>query len=242
MEEIDDPGLREALEKLRENMQQLNPEQLRRAMEDVQFSEVDFKKRLERTIELFKQLKLMSDMEKLAKSFEDQARQEQELSENPPSDEEAENKRKEDLKQIEKLRESIENLSENTSEKTEKPVSEFQKETQEELENRIKKEIEDWLEESQNQEQGSGDENNESQQPQNQQPNLQQPYQELAAKTREQMKAMGQQQDQINVAGLQYVLHSLLTLSTEQEDLVYLSQQTEDRSLAYIELARDQKM
>ena len=55
------------------------------------------------------------------------------------------------------------------------------------------------------------------------------------------MKAMGQQQDQINVAGLQYVLHSLLTLSTEQEDLVYLSQQTEDRSLAYIELARDQK-
>ena len=58
---------------------------------------------------------------------------------------EAENKRKEDLKQIEKLRESIENLSENTSEKTEKPVSEFQKETQEELENRIKKEIEDDL-------------------------------------------------------------------------------------------------
>ncbi len=241
MEEIDDPGLREALEKLRENMQQLNPEQLRRAMEEVEFSEEDFKKRLERTIELFKQLKLMSDMEKLAKSFEDQARQEQELSENPPSDEEAENKRKEDLKQIEKLRESIENLSENTSEKTEKPVSEFQQETQEELENRIKKEIEDWLEENQNQEQGSGDENNESQQPQNQQPNLQQPYQELAAKTREQMKAMGQQQDQINVAGLQYVLHSLLTLSTEQEDLVYLSQQTEDRSLAYIELARDQK-
>jgi len=241
MEEIDDPGLREALEKLRENMQQLNPEQLRRAMEDVEFSEEDFKKRLERTIELFKQLKLMSDMEKLAKSFEDQARQEQELSENPPSDEEAENKRKEDLKQIEKLRESIENLSENTSEKTEKPVSEFQKETQEELENRIKKEIEDWLEQNKNQEQGSGDENNESQQPQNKQPNLQQPYQELAAKTREQMKAMGQQQQQINIAGLQYVMHSLLTLSTEQEDLVYLSQQTEDRSFAYVELARDQR-
>ena len=35
MEEIDDPGLREALEKLRENMQQLSPEQLRKAMEDV---------------------------------------------------------------------------------------------------------------------------------------------------------------------------------------------------------------
>ncbi|HAW80825.1 MAG TPA: hypothetical protein DCX27_14580 [Balneola sp.] len=55
------------------------------------------------------------------------------------------------------------------------------------------------------------------------------------------MQAMGQQQEQINVAGLQYVMHSLLTLSTEQEDLVYLSQQTEDRSLAYVELARVQR-
>ncbi|HAW80823.1 MAG TPA: hypothetical protein DCX27_14570, partial [Balneola sp.] len=65
-----DPGLREALEKLRENIQQLSPEQLRRAMEDVEFNEEDYKKRIERTIELFKQLKLMSDMEKLAKSFD----------------------------------------------------------------------------------------------------------------------------------------------------------------------------
>jgi predicted transcriptional regulator len=55
------------------------------------------------------------------------------------------------------------------------------------------------------------------------------------------MAAMGQQQEQINIAGLQYILYSLLTLSSEQEDLVYLSQETEDRSLAYVELARDQK-
>ena len=237
MEEIDDPGLREALEKLRENMQQLNPEQLRRAMEEIEFSEEDFKKRLDRTIELFKQLKLMSDMEKLAKSFEDQARQEQELSENPPSDEEAENKRKEDLDQIEKLKDAVENLSENTSEKTKNQVSEFQKETQEELEKNIKEKIEEWLEQQQDQN-GEGDE---SQKQQNQPPNLQQPYQQLAERTRNQMKAMGQQQEQINIAGLQYVMHSLLTLSTEQEDLVYLSQQTEDRSLAYVDLARDQR-
>jgi hypothetical protein len=240
MEEIDNPELREALEKLRENMQQLRPEQLRRAMEDIEFNEEDYKKRIERTIELFKQLKLMSDMEKLAKSFEDQARQEQELSETPPSDEETENKRKEDLEQIEKLKEAIENLAENTSEKTEGKVSEFQKETQEELEKNIEEKIEEWLKQQQD-EGNEGSESNESQKQQKQSPNLQQEYQKLAEKTRNQMKAMGQQQEQINIAGLQYVLHSLLTLSTEQEDLVYLSQQTEDRSLAYVELARDQR-
>lgn len=242
MEEIDDPDLREALEKLRENMQDFTPDQLRKAMEDVAFSEEDFKKRLERTIELFKQLKLMSDMEKLAKSFEDQARQEKELAENPPSAKEAENKRKEDMEQLDKLQKAIDKLSENKSEKTEQSVSEFQKETKEELEENIEKQIKEWLEQQENQQNEDAEqkENNQQQQ-QNKQPNLEQPFQQLAQKTRKMMQSMGQEQQQINVAGLQYVLYSLLTLSSEQEDLVYLSQETEDRSLAYVELARDQK-
>ncbi|MFY0683192.1 MAG: hypothetical protein JXR20_01470 [Balneola sp.] len=238
MQEIDDPGLREALEKLRENMQNLSPEQLRRAMEEVTFNEEDFKKRLERTIELFKQLKLMSDMEKLAKSFEDQARQEKELAENPPSQSEAENKRQEDLKQLDKLQEAIDKLSENKSEKTEKSVSEFQEEANEELRENIKEKIEEWLEEQQKQSNESGTPN---QNEKNKQPNLEQPFQQLANKTREKMEAMGQQQQQVNIAGLQYVMYSLLTLSNEQEGLVYSSQETDDRSLAYVELAREQK-
>ena len=242
MEEIDDPDLKKALEMLRENMDQFTPEQLRQAMEKVEFNEEDFQKRLERTIELFKQLKLMSDMEKLAKSFEDQARQEKELADNPPSNKEAENKRKEDLEQLEKLKEAIDKLSENKSDKTEQSVSEFQKQTKEELSKNIEEQIKEWLEKQESQ---SGDQNesgdNDQPQNQNQQPNLEQPFQKLAQKTRQLMKSMGQQQQQINVAGLQYVLYSLLTISTEQEDLVYLSQETEDRSLAYVELARDQK-
>ncbi len=252
MEEIDDPALQEALQKLRENLEQMTPEQLRRAMEEVEFNEEDYRKRLERTIELFKQLKLMSDMEKLAKSFEDQARQEQELSENPPSSQEAENKRKQDLEQIEKMEQALEELSENTSDKNEQSVSDYQKETQQELSDEIKKKIEEWLK---NQEKNSeGSENNQNsgeqqqnqnsdqnQQQQNQQPNLQENFENLAQKTRSMMKSMAGQQQQINIAGLQYILSSLLTLSTEQEDLVYLSQQTEDRSLGYVELARDQR-
>ncbi len=255
MEEIDDPSLQEALQKLRENLDQMTPEQLRRAMEDVEFNEEDYRKRLERTIELFKQLKLMSDMEKLAKSFEDQARQEQELSENPPSEQEAENKRKEDLNQIDKMKEALDELSENASEKNEESVSKFQEETVKELEENITKKIEEWLKEQEeksgensegnsnesgdNQDQNSQPQN--QQQQQNQQPNLKQEFENLANKAREAMKSMGGQQQQINIAGLQYVLSSLLMLSTEQEDLVYLTQETDDRSLGYIELARDQR-
>ncbi|MEP1305812.1 MAG: hypothetical protein ABJK11_14510 [Balneola sp.] len=242
MEEIDDPDLKKALEMLRENMDQLSPEQLRQAMENVEFNEEDFKKRLERTMELFKQLKLMSDMEKLAKSFEDQARQEKELAENPPSDQEAENKRKEDLEQLDKLKEAIDKLSENKSEKTEETVSEYQKQTKEELSKNIEEKIKDWLEKQEPQESGENENgDNKNSKSQNQQPNLEQPFQKLAEKTRQQMQSMGQQQQQINIAGLQYILYSLLNLSDEQEDLVYLSESTEDRSLAYVEFARDQR-
>ena len=78
MKEIDDPAFREALEQLRENLQDMSPEQMRQAIEDVEFNEESYKERLERSIELFKQLKLTSDLEKLARSYEELAKEEAE--------------------------------------------------------------------------------------------------------------------------------------------------------------------
>ena len=75
MKEIDDPAFREALEQLRENLQQMNPEQMRQAL-DVEFNEERYKERIERSIELFKQLKLTSNLEKLARSYEALAKEE----------------------------------------------------------------------------------------------------------------------------------------------------------------------
>ena len=46
----------------------MSPEQMRQALEDVEFNEERYKERIERSIELFKQLKLTSDLQKLARS------------------------------------------------------------------------------------------------------------------------------------------------------------------------------
>ena len=238
MEEIDDPAFREALEQMMEQLNQMSPEQMRKAMENFEFNEELYKQRLERTIELFKQLKLMSDMEKLAKAFEDQARQEEELAKNPPNTKELENKRTEDLNQLKKLEEALEKLSENTSQKTEAPVAKLQKEAQQELDD-IKKQIEEALKKMQEQSSENGEQQRNSQPQQNQ--SFQQQYQKLAEKTQQAMQGMQQQQMQINIAGLQYILYSLLNLSNEQEVLVTSTQETESRSLAYVDFARDQK-
>ncbi len=237
MEEIDDPEFQKALQEMMEQFNELTPEQMRQAMENFEFNEELYKQRLERTIELFKQLKLMSDLEKLAKSFEDQARQEKELNENPPSEEVLGNKRQEDREQIDQMKEALEKLSENTSDKNRGQVSELQQEAEEELD-RIQQAIEEQLEdgqENQKPNEQSGDQN------QSDPPNFQQQFQNLADETRKTMESIGRQQQQINVAGLQYILYSLLTLSNEQEVLVTSTAETESRSLAYVDYARDQR-
>ena len=54
------------------------------------------------------------------------------------------------------------------------------------------------------------------------------------------MQMMGQQQLNVNIAALQYILQSLLNLSLEQEKLVTATEETENR-LAFVEMARQQQ-
>lgn len=239
MEEIDDPAFREAMEKMREQLEQMNPEQLRQAMENLEFNEELYKQRLERTIELFKQLKLNSDLDKLAKSFEDMARKEEEqASENDSAGTAVKREQlQKELEENEKLSEQVESLSENTSSKNEKMVEEYQQQTKEELQ-KLMEELQQKLQEGDSQK--SEGQQNEGQQPQDQQ-NRQQRYKKMAVNTRNLMEGMQRNQMNINIAGLQYVLHSLLTLSTEQEDLNTLASSAENRSQAYVGYARDQR-
>ena len=55
------------------------------------------------------------------------------------------------------------------------------------------------------------------------------------------MQMMGQQQLNVNIAALQYILQSLLILSLEQEKLVTATEETENQSQAYVDMARRQQ-
>ncbi|MEL0011794.1 MAG: hypothetical protein VW868_09710, partial [Bacteroidota bacterium] len=72
-------------------------------------------------------------------------------------------------------------------------------------------------------------------------PNLQQEFESLAQKTREQMQSMGQQQLNVNIAALEYILQTLLDLSLEQEKIVGTTEELENQSQAFVELARQQQ-
>lgn len=243
MKEIDDPAFREAMKQLQEQLGNMNPEELRKAMENMEFNEELYRERLNRTIELFKQLKLNSDLDKLATSFEEMARRESDST-----------KTREELQQTkeenEKLKEQAETLSENTSGKNQKEIQELQENLKKNLDE-INKSLDQELKESspknseENQKNPSDQQQNGEQKQQgenqSQQQKRQEQYRQMAEETRSAMKSMNQQQMNVNIAGLQYVLHSLLNLSLEQEDLTTLVASTENRSQAYVTYARDQR-
>ncbi|MBD3615005.1 MAG: hypothetical protein HUJ22_00430 [Gracilimonas sp.] len=230
MEEIDDPAYREALKKLQEQLGQMNPEQLRQAMQELEFNEELYKERLQRTIELFKKLKLNSDLDKLAKSFEDMARKEEELSQSHELQQANQHKDqlRNSLQENEKLKKQVDSLSENLTPKSRQAIGEYQEDTKNELDGLS----EDMKEEIEGREENSGE---------NRHPNRQEKYQQLAENTKSMMQSMNRNQMNVNIAGLRYVLHSLLNLSLEQEDLTTLASATENRSQAYVGFARNQR-
>ena len=235
MKEIDDPAFQEALEQLRENLQQMSPEQMRQALEDVEFNEERYKERLERSIELFKQLKLTSDLEKLARSYEELAKEEaerngevektvqteqngeqnsNETQQPTPLTEQQKQALQEELDRLQEQNEALSELSSPKNVESIQELQEFSKEKLEEIKERLQQES---------------------------QPKLQQDFEELAQKTREQMQMMGQQQLNVNITALQYILQSLLNLSLEQEKLVTATEETENQSQAYVDMARQQQ-
>lgn len=124
MEELKNPELQEALKKLQERMQQMTPEQMKQALQQMNFSEDDFKKNLERTLELLKRIHIEQKVDELIKRTEELIKQQKSLQQevlntNPMDKTKLESllKQQENIKeQIEKLQEQTKNLKEKMSE------------------------------------------------------------------------------------------------------------------------------
>ncbi|PQJ35585.1 hypothetical protein BSZ35_14110 [Salinibacter sp. 10B] len=67
IEEIQSPELQQALQQLRKAMQNNNLRQMQQSMEKVQKSQESYRKRLDRTLSLFKQLKAQQKLEEMAR-------------------------------------------------------------------------------------------------------------------------------------------------------------------------------
>jgi len=236
LEDIDDPELAKALEELQKAMGNLNQQQLKEAIENFEFNEQQYQERLQRTMELFQKLKLNSDLDKLAKALEELSRKEKELAESDENSSEEIQKQQAIQKDTEELSKKIEELSEQSPDESKEEIDKLQKETEQQIEE-VREKLQKNLENLQ-QSGGSGNSNTLKQQQQQ----IQKQFQQMAGNMRSSQQNLMQQQFQINITALQYILHSLINLSEKQEELAKETELLTNRSQAFVQKARTEDL
>ncbi len=81
MEEINSDELQDALESLREAMDNMDLQQLQEALNEFSFQEEQFRERLERSVDLMKELRVRQGLDEVAKMAEELAEKQKELGE-----------------------------------------------------------------------------------------------------------------------------------------------------------------
>lgn len=238
MEDLDDPAFREAMEELRKSLENMSPQQMEQALQNLDFNEEIYRERLERTLELFKTLKLNSDLDKISKQFEDIAERLEQNEEPENSLQDLKNELESGSEDLEKIGDQIDNLDQNPPEKLMDRLKELQESS--------RKDLMEQMEQMREMDSEAGEQLQDGQTEPTEQLNRQR--QQMAREMREQsermqqaMQQMSGQQREINLLALQRSLYTLLELSQSQEALSVQASETNNRSQAFIELARKQK-
>jgi hypothetical protein len=237
IEEIDSPELREALQQMQESLKNMDQDALREAMRNLEFNEELYKQRLERTLELFRQVKTTAEMEKLAKNYEDLARRQEELSKQGTG--EQQRQQQESLqKELDQTEQKLDSLDKDAPKDALESLEKLKEELKEERENTSEK-IKDILEQMKQQEGGGEQQQNQKQPPvQEQQQDAGEQMQQMSQRVRQSMASMGQQQNTVNANALRSILRTLLLLSETQEDITLKTALQPFRGNGFVELAR----
>lgn len=235
MKEINDPELEEALEKLRNSLGEMSPEEMRKALENYEFNEEQYRQRINRTLNLFKSLKLNSDLEKMAQSLEELSEQEKKISESNETSPEEIKQQQSIQDDLSNLQEQLQKLNETAPDKAKSQVDKLQKDNNEQLKN-IQQELQENINKLKEQSSPEKDPGI-----QKQQQNIQQQLKKQARQMRSAKQQLNQQQLQVNIAALEYILHSLINLSVNQEELTKETEDIPPRSGAFVEKARKER-
>ena len=233
MSEIDDPEILDLLREMQENLSRMDQSQLREQLDQIQFNEERYRERLERTLELFKSLRLDADLDRMSKLLEDLAQQEEALSGQEHFGEEEVRQQEQIREQMQDLSEKIEQLPEKSPQRRMEQMEKMSEEMRQQME-----EMDQSLQENIEQMQDEGSDPSDIR---NQQQDLSRQMQQMAQSVSEMQSQMQQQAISINIRALQYILDTLILLSEEQEDVTRRTSDLASNSPGFIEQARRQR-
>ncbi len=237
-EQLTDPEFKAAMEKLREALDKMDPNELREAMQNMTFNEEQFRQTLERTLNLLKRVQIEQKVDELLKRAEqmadDQKAIEEEMTEMDDPDKSVQLEQQlEDLKrQLDRMMEELADLQSRMEEfPTEMPLDELQKTMDDMTAAEMQKQIEEMQQQMQR-----GD----MQQVQQQQQQLGQDLNQMQQNLAQMQQSLLEDQMRQIVNEMRRALRNINELSKRQEGLRDDTRSLEPNSQLFRENARSQ--
>jgi hypothetical protein len=226
------PEMKEALEKMREASEELDPEKMLQALEEFEFNAQDFEEQLDRFIEMFEMAMAEQKMDEIQKKLEQMINEQKavldEIKNDSPKSEELAAREKRQEQEMENLQKSIndaEEMMKNISPSTSENMDELEK--SDPMEN-AESDISDAQKEFSEGKKKKGGEKAES-------------AKENLEKLSKQFAQMQQEFKQETVGEMtkdfQRVVHNILSISKDQEEIYIISKQLKSKSPILIETA-----
>ena len=240
MQQVNSPELKRMQEEQRKAMEQMSPEELREAMKNMTFDEEQFKKSIERTLNLLKRIQAEQKADELQKRAEELARRQDELRQqsqntnpqNKQARDEIAKKQQELQKDLDKLSNEANDLEKLMKELGDMPTDKMQA-AQRELD---KQNTQQQMQQAQ-QNAEKGDMDQAAEQQKNASQNLQRFAQQMKDLKRD-MKRRGAKEA---MRQMQRSMNDMLDLSKQQEELRDQANQLDPSSSQFSDLARKQQ-
>lgn len=236
LEELFDKVMTDELKKLYEELQklmeQMNKNDVQQKMDNVEMSQEELQKELDRSLELFKQLEVEQKMDEITKKLEDLAKKQEQLSEETRE----KTKSQEDLqKEQEELNDMFKQVKEDFKELNK---------LNEELED--KKNIpnpEESMKNTEEQMQNSSQElqNNKNKKASESQKKAAEEMKKMQQQMESAMSSMSMEQNQEDMNAIRQLLENLIKLSLDQEDLMQQLASTRTADPKFLKLAQEQR-
>jgi hypothetical protein len=228
MKEINSPELRKAMEAMQKAMQQVDPEQMRQAMKNMKFNEDEFKKGIERTMNLLKRMQAEQKTDALIRRAEELAQKQEELTQRTENTNPNNAKEREELsKNQEALQKDMKDMAAELKEledlmkelKQNMPLDELEKAKKELNEQQTSQEMQDAQQEMQ-----KGDMNSSAQK----QKKASQSMKKFAKQMKQMKQEMKKNMNKEAIKQLQKTVQETLSLSKQQE-----AQKSRNQTLDY---------
>lgn len=228
MQEIDDPALLKLLEEMEKGLQNIDQNQLRQALEQFEFDEERYRERLERTMELFKTLQTMAELDKLDRRLQEMEAREQQL-ENAGNDPQIQQKTGALQKQdAESFKKAASELNRKAPEKMMEKIDDLAKELDQDAAG-----LQEEMENAESPQESGSRQSREK---------IKNQLKQMRKKLADAKSSMSQKSLQINIAALKTALTDLIFLSELEETVINDVSELDFRSDGFTIQARRQNV